>query len=120
MVDVILSLLQSQVTRRIDALVRQVADLSVEGVVETVEGRTGGMSLCEMRGYIRARAAAEIRRQTRLVLARHAGAEAEWEGEITSRAADRVAPLVMRRLASSAYRRHVIPMDSGFSAARAA
>lgn len=120
MVDAILSFLQGNLQRRLEAIVRQVADLSIEGVVDAVEGRTAGMSLCELRGYIRARAGGEIRRQARLVLSRHPGADPAWEAEVVARAADRVAPLAIRRLASVAYRKPALPFEPGFAPARAA
>ncbi|MCA9236573.1 MAG: hypothetical protein KDA44_13950 [Planctomycetales bacterium] len=120
MVDVLLSFFQGPSQRRMDAIVRQVADLSLDGVADAVEGRTEGMSLCETRGYIRARATVEIRRQARIVLQRHPGADLAWEAEVVARAADRVAPLVLRRLASVAYRKPALPLRVAMPMSRAA
>lgn len=120
MVDAVVSFFQGKSQRRLDAIVRHVTDLSLEGVAEAVEGRTGGMSLCETRGYIRARATAEVRRQARMVLLRHPGAPDEWEAEVVARAADRVAPLVLRRITSAAYRKPAEPLRVAPPLARAA
>ncbi len=120
MVDVILSFLQNRADRRIEAIVRQVADLSVEAVADLVDGRTAGMSICELRGYIRARAGLELRRQTRLVLSRHPEANPAWATTIADRAGDRIAPLVIRRLATAACRRHMVPVVPSRSLSRAA
>ncbi|MAT71607.1 MAG: hypothetical protein CMJ58_19035 [Planctomycetaceae bacterium] len=120
MVDALISIFQGKSQRRLDAIVRQVADLSLEGIAQTVEGRTAGMSLCETRGYIRARATAEVRRQTRNVLERHPGASLDWESEVVARAADRVAPLVLRRLTSAACRKPVVPLAPAAEWRRAA
>ncbi len=97
-------LLRAARSRRqaIDALVRQVAEASLEGVCRLAADRVTGMSPCEARGYIRGRAGREIRRQTRLALARHAGVDASWHAVIVARAADRLPPLALRKLSATA------------------
>jgi len=62
----------------IDALVRQVAELSLEGVVERVSARIDEMTLSEARGYVRARAAHVVRRQTRQAISQHQEATEDW------------------------------------------
>ena len=94
----LLSLLDNP-ARRLDPLARQIADLSSAAVLNLVAGRTDRMTLCETRGYIRARAAGEVRRQVRLSLA-SGGAEPEFTPELVRKVTDRVVPLVLRRLAA--------------------
>jgi hypothetical protein len=85
----------------IDAIARQVAAASVEDVERLVRRRIAKMGPCEARGYIRARAGREIRRRARLAVAMRPSMAASWE-TIAVRASDRIAPLVMRRLAAEA------------------
>lgn len=86
--------------RGIEALARRVAELSVEAVARRVAWRSSGMSHFELRGYVRARAAAEIARQASLALRHAAGADATWRLPLITRATDRVVPLVIRHIAS--------------------
>jgi hypothetical protein len=69
------------------------------------------MSLCEARGYIRARAARELRRQCRILIARQPQVGPHWETAISQRAADRVAPLALRRLTANSRQREVSPLS---------
>lgn len=87
--------------RSLDALVRHVAEASVEAVSQLVSERVGTMSVCEARGYVRARAAAEIRRQARLAFSRQPGVDPVWESLVVLRATERVAPLALRYIAST-------------------
>jgi hypothetical protein len=84
--------------RLLDALVRQVADDSLDAVCRLVAARVETMTLCEARGYIRARAAREVRRQVRAAIARHPVAQASWELPLVVRATERVAPLALREI----------------------
>ena len=84
--------------RSIDALVRHVAESSVEAVCQLVIDRVREMPLCEARGYVRARASREIRRQARQAFANHSGVDAAWEPLVVLRATERVAPLALRRI----------------------
>ena len=95
---------QSSRRRAFEELVRHVAEVSVERVCQMVGSSTLGMGPSEARGYIRGRAGREIRRQARLAVWRHSEADASWENDVAVRAADRVAPLVMRQLAFRAAR----------------
>lgn len=85
----------------LDALVKQVAEASVESVVRLVGDRTAGMSPCEARGYVRARSSVEIRRQVRVALSHRPTGEQQWESLITARAAEAAPALVLRRLAAA-------------------
>lgn len=84
--------------RTLEMLVRYVAESSLEAVCRLVAQRVEAMTLCEARGYIRARAGREIRRQTRLAIASHPAADAAWELPVIVRATDRVAPLALRQI----------------------
>jgi hypothetical protein len=81
-----------------DGVVRLVAEQSAAAVGRVVASRVQGMTLCEARGYIRARAGVEIRRQTRAALGREVNSDAAWENAVTARATERVVALVMRQL----------------------
>lgn len=85
----------------IDAIVQQVSEGSVEAVERLVRRRVAGMGPSEARGYIRARAGREIRRQVRVAVASRPELGGVWES-IAVRASERIAPLVLRRLAAEA------------------
>ena len=87
-------------TRLIDALARQVADLSVEELCRLAAGPIAAMTMCEARGYLRARSAGEIRRQAKIVLARHPEASHSWLDEVMQVAAERIVPLALRQIAA--------------------
>jgi hypothetical protein len=78
--------------RTLDALVRHVAEASVDAICRLVEDRIEAMGPCEARGYVRARAAREIRQQP--------GVDASWELLVVVRSTERVVPLAMRQLAA--------------------
>jgi hypothetical protein len=84
--------------RLMDGVVRLVAEQSAAAVSRVVAGRIHGMSLCEARGYIRARAGVEIRRQTRAAISREVNSDMAWENAVAARATERVVALVMRQL----------------------
>ena len=90
--------------RSVDALVRLVAEQSLEVVCRLVADRVTAMTVCEARGYVRARAVQEVRRQTRAVIAQRQGIDPAWESTIVVRAAERVSPLALRQLASARLR----------------
>jgi hypothetical protein len=87
--------------RILDTLVRRIADASVEAICELVGDRIESMSLCEARGYVRARAAGEIRRQSHLAFSQQPGVDAAWEPLVVLRATEYVAPLALRQLAAT-------------------
>jgi hypothetical protein len=87
--------------RVLDSLVRRIADASVEAICQLVGDRIQTMSVCEARGYVRARAAGEIRRQARLAFTQQPGVDASWETLVVLRATEYVAPLALRQLGSS-------------------
>ncbi len=89
-----------------DALVRYVVEASVERVAAAVATPVVNMSLCEARGYIRGRSGLEIRRQARQAVARRADVPAAWEYHVAVAAAERIAPLVIRRLAAASPAEH--------------
>ena len=86
--------------RTLDALVRHVAEASVEAICRLVEDRIQSMGPCEARGYVRARAAREIRQQTRLAFSQQPGIDASWELLVVVRSTERVVPLARRQLAA--------------------
>jgi hypothetical protein len=86
--------------RVLDSLVRRIAESSVEAICQLIGDRTRSMSVCEARGYVRARAAAEIRRQARLAFSQQPGVDAAWEPLVILRATERAAPLALRQLAA--------------------
>lgn len=88
-----------------DALVRYVAEASVDGAVALVGNTTADMSPAEARGYIRGRAGREVRRQARIALARRPEAAPQWAEALAHRAAERVPALVLRRLAAATDRK---------------
>ncbi len=92
----------------IDALVRQVAELSLEGVVERVSARIEEMTLSEARGYVRARAAYVVRRQTRQVISQHQEATENWSAAIVPAATERLVPLVLRQTSVGVPRRNLM------------
>ena len=86
--------------RVLDALVRRIAEASVDAVCQLVGDRTSAMSVCEARGYVRARSAGEIRRQARIAFSQQPGVDAAWEPLVVLRATERVAPLALRQLSA--------------------
>lgn len=86
--------------RAIDTLVGRVAEASVEAVCQLVGDRISLMGVCEARGYVRARAGREVRRQARLAFSAQPGVNTAWEPLVVLRAAERVAPMALRQLAA--------------------
>jgi hypothetical protein len=86
--------------RVLDALVRRIAESSIEAICQLIGNRTESMSVCEARGYVRARAALEIRRQARLAFSQQPGVDAAWEPLIVLRATERATPLALRQLSA--------------------
>jgi len=92
----------------IDALVRQVAELSLAGVVERVSARIDDMTFSEARGYVRARAAQVVRRQTRHAISQYDGATDDWAVVIVPAATERIVPLVLRQRSVGVPRRKMV------------
>lgn len=84
--------------RTLDALVCHVAEASVDAICRLVSERVEPMGPAEARGYVRARAAREIRQQTRFAFSQQPGVDPAWELLIVLRATERVIPLAMRQL----------------------
>jgi hypothetical protein len=91
--------------RLLDSLVAHVVESCVRAVIELVAERLKGMTLCEARGYVRARAGREIRRQARMAFANQPGANAGWESLVVMRASEKVAPVVLRQISAMESRR---------------
>ena len=81
----------------IESLTRQVAEMSLAGIVERVAARVDNMTLSEARGYVRARAAQVVRRQAQLAISQHKNAEPVWAAMIVPAATERIVPLVLRQ-----------------------
>jgi len=97
MIEIFAKLLGAIPSRRIDALSRQVADLSLESVCQLVGDRIESMTFSEARGYVRARAARVVRKQARIVISRSPGADQAWGDVVTRAATERIVPLVLRQ-----------------------
>jgi hypothetical protein len=95
--------------RTLDALVRHVSESSVEAICRLVADRVEEMGPAEARGYVRARAAREIRQQTRLAFSQQPGVDAGWELLVVVRSTERVVPLAMRRLTAMRLTREATP-----------
>lgn len=100
MIKNLLLLYPARRQRRIEAISRHVAEQCIDEVVAIVADCIQAMGLCEARGYIRARAALAVRRQAQMTLMQIPEADDAWETEIVARAADRLAPLALRRCAA--------------------
>jgi len=97
MINVIAKLLGAPPASRVDVLSRQVAELSLESVCQLVGERVESMTFSEARGYVRARAAQIVRKQSRLAISRQAGAEQAWTESVVRVATERIVPLVLRQ-----------------------
>ena len=97
MIKHLAQLLSVASTGRRDALSRQVADLSLDSVCQLVGDRIKHMTFSEARGYVRARASRVVRKQARLAINRHPGADEAWLDSITRNATERIVPLVLRQ-----------------------
>jgi len=97
MLDALTKLFAPAPTGKIDALARQVAELSVENVCQLVSAQVEAMSFSEARGYVRARARRVVRRHTALAITRQPGAEPSWADAIVGLAVERLVPVVLRQ-----------------------
>ena len=84
-------------SRNSDAIVKQVVEASVSGACEIVSDKVQFMSLSEARGYIRARAAEVVRRESRLALNRTRGTGAYSLKSIVRTATERLIPVVLKK-----------------------
>jgi hypothetical protein len=94
----------------VESIVRQVAEQSVAGVCERVEARVVEMTLPEARGYVRARAAEIVRRQTRATITRHPGSVQDMAEVIVQAATERLVPVVLRQTNVGVPRPQELPM----------
>ena len=90
MIKAIAKLFGSASSSRIDALSLQVVEASVENVCQLVRGQVACMKLSEARGYVRARAASIVRRQSRLAIGGHPGADLAWTDVVARTAIERL------------------------------
>ncbi len=97
MIKSIAQLLSAASSRRVAAMSRQVAEMSVEDVCAAVGGKVESMSLSEARGYVRARAAGIVRKQTRLVVAQDASMRPMGAEAVARMATELLVPLVLRK-----------------------
>ncbi len=95
--------------RSLDSLVRQVAEQCAPTVSALTAGRVDAMSVCETRGYIRARAGVLVRRHARAAMSRVPASSASLEPLVAARATERVVALVMRQMTSASWRAPVEP-----------
>ena len=97
MLEAVAKMFRSESSAKIEALARQVVDESVENVAQLVANHMEAMTLSEARGYVRARSAQIVRRQTRLAVNRHPDAAPDWSASIIRAATERLVPLVLRQ-----------------------
>lgn len=97
MLEAVVKIFRSEPSARVNAIARQVVDESVEDVAQLVTSRMDGMTLSEARGFVRARSAQIVRRQTRLAINRNPSAESDWNALIIRSATERLVPLVLRQ-----------------------
>jgi len=83
----------------IDAIAKQVAEVSLAEVCTQISGKVEGMSISEARGYIRARAAKTVRQNAETVVTSLAAMD-ETSFQLVVRAAtERIIPQALRRSA---------------------
>lgn len=97
MIKAIAKLFGAASASRVNALSRQVADLSLESVCQLVSDSVESMTFSEARGYVRARSARVVRRHARLAISRHPGADLAWTDEVARTAIERIVPQVLRQ-----------------------
>ncbi len=102
--------LKKPTSEAIDAVVRQVAEQSLESVCKQVEDCVDGMTLPEARGYVRARAAKIVRRQARQVISRQPAAIQELKDMVVQAATERILPAVLRQTSVGVPRTLELPM----------
>ena len=98
--------------RKIESIAMQVAETSTEKIRLRTVGCTAAMTTSETRGFIRARAGHEIRRQTRIFLSRQQSAGSDWETRVIRLATEKVIPLVLR----PRHDKHIIQPQSHMAA----
>ena len=81
---------------QMEPLVRQVADASLEGVLDRIACRTEGLTISEARGYVRARASQVVRRHAILAAASHEIPDSTWLSFIVRAATERLVPQALR------------------------
>ena len=97
-------------SRKVEALIKQVADASIAPVCERLAEEMDAMSLPEARGYIRARAARVVRRETRIAINRLPKTEVVCSEVIIRSATEKLVPLVLRQLSVGVPRSSSLPM----------
>ena len=97
MLEAVAKVFRSEPSAKVEAFARQVVDESVADVAQLVAKQMEGMTLSEARGYVRARSAQIVRRQTRLAIHRHPHAAPDWSASIVRTATERLVPLVLRQ-----------------------
>ena len=105
MLEVVAKIFRSPSSAALETIARQVVDECVKDVAQLVADHMEGMTLSEARGYVRARSAQIVRKQTRLAVNRHLNATAEWSASIVRSATERLVPLVLRQTAVGIPRR---------------
>jgi hypothetical protein len=110
MLEAVGRLLRIQPAAKTEALVRQVVEASLQDVARLVARRVEDMTLSEARGFVRARSAAVVRRQARIVLSRLPQARAEWHASIVHLATERIIPQVLRQTGVGVPRRVTAPL----------
>jgi hypothetical protein len=88
-------------TKSLESAIRQVAEASADAVLHLVRTRISGMGPFEARGYIRARAGVTVRVHARAAMAAQTDLAMPWE-TIAAHASERVAPIVLKKLADDA------------------
>ncbi len=97
MINIIASLFRAASPGQIEALSRQVAELSLESVCQLVGNQVEFMTFSEARGYVRARASRIVRKQSVLVLHRQPGTDPAWLDAVAGAATERLVPVVLRQ-----------------------
>jgi len=97
MIKAMTKLLRTASSGRIDALSRQVADLSLESVCQLVSGHVESMTFSEARGYVRARAGRVVRKQAQSTIRHQPHAKQAWVEAVTRAATEQIVPLVLRQ-----------------------
>jgi len=97
MLDVVAKVFRSHSSATIEKIARLVVEESVQDIAQLVANNMEGMSLSEARGYVRARSAQIVRKQTRLALRRYSQAKPNWSATIAQSATERLVPLVLRQ-----------------------
>ncbi len=102
MIEYFLRLLESRNQGKIDSLVAQIVEASLEEVGIKLGNRCDAMTLSETRGYVRVRAAQVVRRHTRRQIA-HSRSVAQsiperWSGAIVRQATEQLVPQVLRQI----------------------